>query len=535
MIRKAHITAMFFVVALTSALFYAHRAEALISSNLSLGSRGAEVSRLQSYLALDRALYPEALVTGYYGRLTASAVARLQARYGFPQVGIVGPRTRALLATLMPPATPTAVALAIQDRTTASQQKAKAVCNTDLITNGYDRDRIISKDACDLLNYLYEKGLAAGNAGDTYDNRDNLHVNLCEDWTPNPDCPAEHKLFEQVTWKLSGGAGAARSVTPGVTVGQASYSGTPDKHSILYALYQTQDGAASLYRQYIHNNLYAYPALNDDALVGDPNDPKTLYDTGSIDRARMNIANAPYAAATRQIARAGAPDYRIHDASGSDLPYVKLALAGLAAFKPDIKEKLKAGVSQNGDQISLLMPTLQMLIRSAYKPHTGAPDYLNSPAHRSAVMMHYFANGMPQPAYDSLELVRSANSLDLRDVPPLVQLRVLSDSFDASERLFTTPGAIARRISTGRSRAITVSARDSISIDDSKGSYEYEWRLLAGDPSRAVIVPDPQDRSKAAITFASGTSTERIDIGVFVRRPGQRYYSVPGMITVDVR
>lgn len=72
-----------------------------ISGNLSLGSSGADVTTLQTYLASDSTLYPERLVTGYYGTLTQAAVTRFQARYGIAQVGVVGPITRAKLNELM--------------------------------------------------------------------------------------------------------------------------------------------------------------------------------------------------------------------------------------------------------------------------------------------------------------------------------------------------------------------------------------------------------------------------------------------------
>lgn len=72
-----------------------------ISGSLSQGSTGADVTTLQTYLASDSTLYPEGLITGYYGSLTAAAVVRFQARYGIDQVGVVGPQTRAKLNELM--------------------------------------------------------------------------------------------------------------------------------------------------------------------------------------------------------------------------------------------------------------------------------------------------------------------------------------------------------------------------------------------------------------------------------------------------
>lgn len=60
---------------------------------LQLGSRGADVSSLQSFLGEDATIYPQGLVTGYFGSLTKSAVSNFQARNGIATVGRVGPAT----------------------------------------------------------------------------------------------------------------------------------------------------------------------------------------------------------------------------------------------------------------------------------------------------------------------------------------------------------------------------------------------------------------------------------------------------------
>lgn len=66
--------------------------------------RGAlhdEVSTLQALLAQDRELYPEGLVTGYFGPATEAALKRFQVKYGLEPVGIVGPQTRLKLNELL--------------------------------------------------------------------------------------------------------------------------------------------------------------------------------------------------------------------------------------------------------------------------------------------------------------------------------------------------------------------------------------------------------------------------------------------------
>jgi peptidoglycan hydrolase-like protein with peptidoglycan-binding domain len=71
------------------------------------GSSGSGVSMLQEFLAADPSVYPQALVTGYYGSLTISAVQAFQVKNnivssGDPSTtgyGRVGPHTLAVMLT----------------------------------------------------------------------------------------------------------------------------------------------------------------------------------------------------------------------------------------------------------------------------------------------------------------------------------------------------------------------------------------------------------------------------------------------------
>lgn len=82
----------------------------LISRNLKNGMSGDDVTRLQQFLARDPSVYPEAMITGYYGGLTEAAVKRFQCKNqivcdGTPETtgyGVTGPRTAALLALQCP-------------------------------------------------------------------------------------------------------------------------------------------------------------------------------------------------------------------------------------------------------------------------------------------------------------------------------------------------------------------------------------------------------------------------------------------------
>ncbi len=66
---------------------------AQLRHQLKRGSQGEDTALLQSILAADAEVYPEGLVTGLYGGLTAKAVARFQKKHNLEQVGNVGPKT----------------------------------------------------------------------------------------------------------------------------------------------------------------------------------------------------------------------------------------------------------------------------------------------------------------------------------------------------------------------------------------------------------------------------------------------------------
>jgi len=57
---------------------------------LSVGMSGSDVSALQSFLAQDTTIYPQGLVTGYFGFLTKAAVSNFQVRNGIVSAGGVG-------------------------------------------------------------------------------------------------------------------------------------------------------------------------------------------------------------------------------------------------------------------------------------------------------------------------------------------------------------------------------------------------------------------------------------------------------------
>ena len=65
------------------------------------GMTGEDVKLLQEILATDPDIYPEGLVTGYFGSLTKNAVKRFQKIASLEQVGNVGPKTLAKINELL--------------------------------------------------------------------------------------------------------------------------------------------------------------------------------------------------------------------------------------------------------------------------------------------------------------------------------------------------------------------------------------------------------------------------------------------------
>ena len=65
------------------------------------GAQGEDVRVLQKFLATDPAIYPEGLITAFFGSLTESAVKRFQAKIKLEQVGQVGPQTLARINEIL--------------------------------------------------------------------------------------------------------------------------------------------------------------------------------------------------------------------------------------------------------------------------------------------------------------------------------------------------------------------------------------------------------------------------------------------------
>ena len=354
-----------------------------------------------------------------------------------------------------------------------------------------------------LLNRRYDTGDAAGNHGDLYDNRDNGHSVLTRE------------SFPQMSHTEYGTEAQAADVHYGVnsqflfnaiTVGNSSTAVTSGQlWRSLARLVQTTRGLADrAYLQYANDHLYIYPEHRD-------HDPEN---------GDLFPANTPY-----MIVSQGS--------SGSDGPFLGAVGSILAAFKPDVKKFLRAR--------HLVMPTVQMIVRSGLKSVRTHQDYLSAKAHPSV---------FEGPDIDLKKMVNRAQRLRLESIPPRVQIAVVDESrprpgvdyfgpTSADEILFDTPGAIARIArSTSHDRRLVVSAAKT--IDPNGRPLKFVWKVLRGDSERITISPAddtasqvelqiPWHRSKP-VPFKPKLMTHRVDIAVFAHNG--EHYSAPAFVSV---
>lgn len=69
------------------------KTELKFTKALSRGATGDEVKQLQKFLKQFSDIYPQGLVTGYFGPFTEAAVRKFQEKQGIESIGVVGPRT----------------------------------------------------------------------------------------------------------------------------------------------------------------------------------------------------------------------------------------------------------------------------------------------------------------------------------------------------------------------------------------------------------------------------------------------------------
>ncbi len=357
--------------------------------------------------------------------------------------------------------------------------------------------------AAEAVRAWQEAGTAAGNRGDLYNNRDEGHSALALGHFP------EMKAIEYdaAARREKAHYGLARWLIDGaVVLGNSSTAQTqgPFWRSNARQAYVDGRTVAVLAMQYLRNQMYVYPQHHD---------------------YRADIEGDVFPAATPYLVIS-------HGSSRSDQPLLQALSLSLAAFRPETKDRLR--------RQGLLMPALQMLMRSSLKTVTQREDYLTRKAHPVVF------DGQD---LDLARMVTMAQEMQTNALPPLAVMRVTAEDsaragidycdVAASEGLFDSPAAIARVV-RGMSyrRSITIDA--GASRAPGGRSLTFHWFVLQGESRKIAITPLKPDQSQVKIeveyhggsfptTPPEGMRSSRVEIALCV--DNGRYFSPPAFVT----
>ena len=355
-----------------------------------------------------------------------------------------------------------------------------------------------------LLRRLQARGRAAGLSGTLYDNRDRGHSAIppgrfsqMTRIAYDPDMAAEGLDY--------GLAGALRF--PAITLGNSSTAITHGTtwRSLPRLAMTAAGGPARAAADYAANALYVYPEHRD-------HDADDLFP-----------AAWPYMTTSQ-------------GSSGSDQPFLRALGMILASFPPETRARMES--------LGLVAPTAQMVLRRTQMGLLRPEAYLSGAAHPSA-----FAEAALHPEAQ----VALAASLAPDALPPAVDLRVVEETFlpragllGTSERLFDTPGAIARLwLDLAGRREMLVSTEGT--LDPAGRALVMRWVLLRGDPSAVTITPldaagrrarislgwqEPRPAPAGFGTSGAGPMSSRVDVGVFAEVGGM--LSAPAFVSVTL-
>ncbi|MFA5147286.1 MAG: Ig-like domain-containing protein [Candidatus Omnitrophota bacterium] len=371
-----------------------------------------------------------------------------------------------------------------------------------------------------FLKTKWTLGEVAGNIGDWYDNCDGFHAGLSMGYYPQADLMTGSDGVVVETKTLVGNASHVY-VTPDGNLNVVHYKYMNPTRSDYWS---GNTGPEDAYRAYISNNHYWHP------MVGQG---------GGGEGTDLSYAMSAYASGSK-------------GASGSETDELQKFIYTFAAFKPEVKAKLieRRANPYHAERLeSLLMPTVQMIYRRTRVKDDG--EYLSYKAHVNE--FHDVAN--------SLDMVTMANGINLSDIPPMVQLKVIDETYKAylpgdaifedidkrtTEKYFDTPASICR---VWRDRAYTkrmvVSAEESYDINNKP--LTYHWAVIRGDPAHVRINYLNEAHSIAEIEIdyhpktkflfynpnpeiaSFYTNSNLVSIGVFANNG--IYYSAPGFVT----
>ena len=338
-----------------------------------------------------------------------------------------------------------------------------------------------------LLRGLVGRGLSQGFGGILYENRDRNHSSLPQKLFPNLTFLKYAPILKSqgLDYGLAGDV-----LIPALVFGNSSTAMTtgPARRSLARAAMTFPGGPANAFRDYSANSIYIYPEHRDHDAVD------------------LFPANWTYTITAQ-------------GSSYADRPFMRAVAMTLAAFSA----QTRAALEREG----LIAPTVQMILRRNLTEVNSREDYLSSLAHPTV-----FDGSWLRPG----RMIGQAAALRPEDIPPMVRLKVVSETFERSaglagrdEHLFDTPSAIARIWrGPGWSREMTVTATPT--KDPNGRDLRFDWVLLRGDPKLIRIEPLDPDGKTARIRLRwqpaftvpprkgskdIARQSSRVDIGVF--------------------
>ncbi len=118
---------------------------------LSLGSKGNAVTELQKFLSMDGSIYPEKIVSGYYGKLTVNAIKRFQEKAGLLQSGKVDVATATILCQMY-------LSYRTTETVSVDSSFAKSSCVFQTVNLGPGYFESANSEVSNIQKYLNQKG-----------------------------------------------------------------------------------------------------------------------------------------------------------------------------------------------------------------------------------------------------------------------------------------------------------------------------------------------------------------------------------------
>lgn len=316
-----------------------------------------------------------------------------------------------------------------------------------------------------LLNQLFKDGKCAGNIGDFYQSQE----------PPPLHSPFVFANFPQVT------DAAGRTLPPLTPVlGNCSYSGGGDSAHGEYNIPQANmcigayadANAKRLFQDYTSNRYAWYPGIG--MIKDDPNKPSACYDRSFMLTAVVGTSEGR---------------------SGSDQKFLREMFAGLAAFRPEVKAKLR--------EAGQLMPVLQYAMRRIRIASDA--DYLTALGHPSA----FKPEGGKYDDTILVALIQFIQGITLETLPPFATLEIAHDDFyerpgidfddKFPEVIHTTPVSVSRAWrGSFKEKSIYL---DATGTDSSGKPLTYQWSIVRGSSDSVRISSQYDDSSRVALLF----------------------------------